>query len=1471
MSEFTKIYGEPQTEAEKYMFIAVQSVLQNGGTPIVARMPYDNKQCKAYKALKMKWIDQTDLIAPKKTTDLASPIIPLSTLTQSVNMNKSFKEIFSEQNHVTLNNQPMSAALDDNGNNLVENITLPQALMLLNPYQSGDAKSGGEIYPEVEKLTGLKINGVYPSSLNIDQEAVKSMVESLSEDTSDRSVYVYKYDEGYNNIKFEDYKEIENGFLDGSSSGAFFSKMYLKVMLPPSDDETSGDSDDEIKANEYFLVSLFTTEDTAQEVSGLQVFNANRIPEDQYEALKTAFSGIFTGAESELISTYLSDEKYNDYGTLTLSSLTAIEALYAKMPGWSEDAADVDYIDLVKGDNIGYYDFTGKKPYIVPTSARETKDGESVPVYNIGSSDSIASLLSRAHVLAEDASYKNASGQVDEEAFIEVFKTSFDTVDSFVTNGSIFVGQRGSSNDSEPKYEDFYLDTLLPVFKNTQNYWVLEATVDEENPGTINYTRTNTVLTPELVKNGDYEILYFINMDQEAPAIEGTLSAALIPDEWYKAIGYTKDKIKSKLKSDDPTWPVFNASKAVGIVGKARKEQVEKAAALGVDKAPYYIPGLNGGSFGIDKSIKSGLGKYSDGLFTSFYLDGCNVRSIKYWPSRYIYSLKDCLIKTVDDDMIIENESLLWLKTIYNDTRLLNLDDDQYTLLEAKLLETPEMGFKKGLYLDSEDVEISNDQFDDLVTVNQFKAVDRSIDKYGQDIDDANFIIVDKQKTVVQGTGGNIGFFTVVIDPFDALKVQRTLVNPAENGDNNPSQREVKGSERTQTFTFDHSDANIHHLDYWAYESADSWNQIYEELLDSMDCLQRVRNADGVYIGEPNPVNGKLNILDSWSVPLTGGYYEDSISKQLMRKFPNIPMSDITSETLENKDVENSIIDHNFATHVMVAVCKTTIDQSNGKIVVNIVETFFGSLFDERDPQNGRSLFIGDIINGDNGSDYIQFYRNDYVSAGDRGAYDPPEYRRTDVNQIFIKDSEALKNAAAMRGIDYEDYGCDALDPEVKAKHEAEYYADLHKYHIWEIDKKEVCVYNLHWEANLTSFSKKESQKVIANTTGLYSVNDGTTVNIANNFIIDMDRCIKFIKNVDAIPLHFVCDAGLSTIAQFCDNVVWNPRKKSVVGEETDPNTGKKTGVKIYETTGGWITQPFDPDNDPDGDDRYITGYEDIATWRKVVEKLTSIAQDIRKDCFVIVDAPRQLTLDGAAPKIRVTKFTNKFDKVIGKALRYITGFNSSYVAGYYNWLRTTDVYTGKSIWIPPTSKIIGNYCYLNISNLPWLAPAGLTYGLISGCHAVSHNPDPQEEDQIYMKSWNYVKQYPLEGLVVEGQRTLLGKQSHFERVNVRLLFLDLERYAYNVSRTFKYQVNNAYTREQFVATLKPKFEDYTLRGGIYQYYIKVDDTNNTPETIDNNELRGDIFIKPARLIEFVLLNFVATSTGFDFSELQLG
>jgi hypothetical protein len=676
--------------------------------------------------------------------------------------------------------------------------------------------------------------------------------------------------------------------------------------------------------------------------------------------------------------------------------------------------------------------------------------------------------------------------------------------------------------------------------------------------------------------------------------------------------------------------------------------------------------------------------------------------------------------------------------------------------------------------------------------------------------------------------------FVTIVDPYDALKYQRLLANP-ENG-------------RTLN-----TKLNPNSIAYLGAQSDYAWKTMFKTEINTLNSLQRVKNADGLWVGEVNTVPGKEQLMDSWSTPLSDVYENVSISKSLMGMFTQIPLTDT------GKTGEKCTIDKQYSTYVIVSVCKTMINPTDGKITVGIVESFFGSLFDEKNPQNGMDLFIGNIIN-DN-SKYIEFYKNHYVAPQD-------VFNATvrSIPQFYIKDSAELNNACKFVGIDQDSYDVDNIYFDFDKEQNKwirkdncpvdivynynQYIKAINAANIFVFNKKTTILYNNHPYAEFSSFSKKESQKVIADTTGLYGKEMGTTANIANNFIKDIDRCINFIKNVDAIPIYFVADAGLSTIAQFCDNISWD-----------------KSGNNGY---GKWVTQNFDPDNDPDSEDRYITDYTSVATWRKIVDKLDQISREIRKDCMTIIDAPRQLTLDGAAPKIRKSRPDRSWNDVIGEKLIYISGINSSYTAGYYNWLRTTDTFTGKSFWLPPTCKIIGNYMYLNIINAPWLAPAGHSYGTVPGIHSISHNPDPNEEDQIYLKSWNYVKQYPFEGFIIEGQKTTLTKNSAFNRVNVRTLFLDLERFTYNVSKRFKYTVNNSYTREQFVQTLKPKFDDYVARGGMYDYRIICDESNNTPESIDANELRCAIYIKPARLIEYILIDFVCTKTGANLDEITL-
>lgn len=855
-------------------------------------------------------------------------------------------------------------------------------------------------------------------------------------------------------------------------------------------------------------------------------------------------------------------------------------------------------------------------------------------------------------------------------------------------------------------------------------------------------------------------------------------------------------------------------------------------------------------------------------------------------------------------------------------------------LIDSKVITKSKLGYKNIIMLDSKEVTISNDQYDDLVTQSKFTDGDNITNpdakndincKFRSDIRSANFMIVDKHKSIAAGEGSNEGIFVTIIDPYDGMKAQRLLYH-------NYSDEQMTNKNDIKT------------INYFIKENEISWKQRVIDEIENMNVLQHVYNADELLVGEQKSGARFKNLLDTWSIPLTGGFYADSISKNLGRLYPQIPIGDVKPG--QSSDDYTSI-EKTYSSYVVVAVCRTLVDPANGRITIAVVESWFGSLFDEKDPATGTSQYIGNMIN--EGSDYIEFYRNDFV----KNPYVDDAFA-VRVPQIYMRNSQELKQAADIAGIDLSLYDTnDVYDnllesDEFVANREGEYkfswdefvelytkivinncdylkyakydflyfgerlaqlagvstfdiddknidYEDIynkyfekaqanrfsdgkltivpedftkgfelysyqkllkdlnHKANIFIFDKTDTCLYNNHPVGHFSSFSRKDSQKIIANTTGLAGEKQQAVSNVAKNFLIDMDRCIKFIQNIDEVSIFFVVDAGISTIAQFCDNIVWDYYKKD----------------KAFEPVkGGWITQGYDPEHEQDHEDRDIRSLEDVSTWRAVVAKLDEISKEIRKDCMTIIDAPRQLTLEGAAPKIRRSKPTNDWKTVVGDKLRWISGINSSYTAGYYNWLRVTDTFTGKAFWLPPTCKVIGNYMYLNIQNLPWLAPAGFSYGVVTGIHGISHNPSYKEEDEIYLKSWNYIKQYPYEGFVIEGQKTTLTKNSAFNRVNVRTLFLDLERYVYNMSKTFKYTVNNQYTRQQYVQTLATKFNDYKARGGIYDYRIVCDNTNNTPQSIDRNELRASIYIKPAKLIEFILVDFICTKTGTNFDEI---
>ena len=211
-------------------------------------------------------------------------------------------------------------------------------------------------------------------------------------------------------------------------------------------------------------------------------------------------------------------------------------------------------------------------------------------------------------------------------------------------------------------------------------------------------------------------------------------------------------------------------------------------------------------------------------------------------------------------------------------------------------------------------------------------------------------------------------------------------------------------------------------------------------------------------------------------------------------------------------------------------------------------------------------------------------------------------------------------------------------------------------------------------------------------------------------------------------------------------------------------------------------------------------------------------------------------------------------------------GLNTSYGAGYLDWFQIADEFSGDLFWCPPSIKAMGSYIYTDLNFNYWDAPAGLTRGIVAAVD-VAFSPTPKQAGAIYEKNWNYAINYPTDGIVLEGQKTFQVRPSAFDRVNVRRLFLRLERAAYRVARYFVYEGNTAYTRQRLVDALDPYFKAAKVGGGLYDYRIRCDETINTPTVIDNNEMRVQIGIKPVKTAEFILIDFIALTTGGSFEE----
>jgi phage tail sheath protein FI len=351
-------------------------------------------------------------------------------------------------------------------------------------------------------------------------------------------------------------------------------------------------------------------------------------------------------------------------------------------------------------------------------------------------------------------------------------------------------------------------------------------------------------------------------------------------------------------------------------------------------------------------------------------------------------------------------------------------------------------------------------------------------------------------------------------------------------------------------------------------------------------------------------------------------------------------------------------------------------------------------------------------------------------------------------------------------------------------------------------------------------------------------------------------RLLTILSNDDTTNIDVIADAGLSTI--------W-----STAYARSKDGRFAQDGTFTFDET----YTPYDIDYDtglantsvnllPSGDT--FVGYEAI------LQQFVAFAE-ARKDHVFVSDPLRQIFVRGQNGK-RSSRKTFVFSEQIYWPLNNLySNVQSSYVTTYGNWIQSNDVFTSSPVWLPASGYASAVIAKSSQQSYPWIAPAGFNRGTLNNVLDLGVNPTQKQRDLLYKINVNPIAYFNQDGFVIYGQKTMYRKPSAFDRINVRRLFLTLEKEAQRLLKYYVFEPNDFATRNRLKGALIPIFDQAKLNDGCYDYLLVCDTTNNTPDVIDNNELKISIYIQPVRAAEFILADFIATRTGVNFSELIAG
>ena len=224
-----------------------------------------------------------------------------------------------------------------------------------------------------------------------------------------------------------------------------------------------------------------------------------------------------------------------------------------------------------------------------------------------------------------------------------------------------------------------------------------------------------------------------------------------------------------------------------------------------------------------------------------------------------------------------------------------------------------------------------------------------------------------------------------------------------------------------------------------------------------------------------------------------------------------------------------------------------------------------------------------------------------------------------------------------------------------------------------------------------------------------------------------------------------------------------------------------------------------------------------------------------------------------------------RYNSQINAVTTQAGGIDNSYTATYWPWLQTIDPNSGQLVFVPPSTFIPGVYAFTDASSDPWFAPAGITRGGMGQVVRAERKLTSTNRDTLYEANVNPIATFPQQGVVVFGQKTLQKAASALDRVNVRRLLITLKSFISQIADNLVFEQNTIATRQNFLTQVNPYLESVQQRQGLYAFKVVMDETNNTPDVIDRNELIGQIFLQPTRTAEFILLDFNVLPTGATF------